>query len=178
MTNSYIRPTDIKNMQHKHVEIMRNDHVYLRLSLPKSKKHDMPIVTMPKAVEVYERLKAKNKAKGLGVGPEDYVFMPQYATRDNALKQFQRQFDVLMWSTKLGKGAKGEDRTIYSLRHTGIMYRLLYGEKMDVITLARNARTSPEMIDRFYAAQLSGEDNVGMLQSKKRRGKVYDGDDE
>jgi hypothetical protein len=173
MTNSYIRPTDIKNMKHKHVEILRNDHVYLRLSLPKSKKHDMPMVTMAKAVEVYERLTARNKAKGLGVAADDYVFMPQYkeAQRDNALKQFQRQFDVLMWSTKLGKGANDEDRTIYSLRHTCIMFRLLYGEAIDVITLAHNARTSPEMINRFYAAQLGGEDNVGMLQSRKRKGK-------
>ena len=74
-----------------------------------------------------------------------------------------------MWNTNLSKAAKGEDRTMYSLRHTCIMYRLLYGEKMDVITLARNARTSPEMIDRFYAAQLKGEDGVGMLQSRRKR---------
>jgi hypothetical protein len=171
MVNSYIRPTDIKNIQHKHIEILRNDHVYLRMSLPKSKKHDHPIVTMPMAVEVYERLTAKNKAKGLGVAADDYLFMPQYTTRDYALQQLQRQFDVLMWSTKLGKGANGEDRTIYSLRHTCIMYRLMYGEAIDVITLAHNARTSPEMINRFYAAQLGGEDNVGMLQSRKRKGK-------
>lgn len=171
MTNSFIRPTDIKNMQHKHVEILRNDHTYLRLSLPKSKKHDMPIATMRMAVEVYERMTAKNKAKGLGVAAEDYVFFPQYVQRNYALQQFQRQFDVLMWSTKLGKGPKGEDRTIYSLRHTCIMYRLLYGEAIDVITLAHNARTSPEMINRFYAAQLGGEDNVGNIQSRKRRGK-------
>jgi len=175
MTNSYIRPTDIKNMKHKHVEILRNEHVYLRLSLPKSKKHDMPIVTMPKAVDVYVRLTRKHKEKGLGVGPEDYVFMPQFAQRDYALKQLQREFDVLMWSTKLGKGSNGEDRTMYSLRHTCIMYRLLYGEKMDVITLAHNARTSPEMINRFYAAQLSGEDNVGMLQSLKNPVKAKSG---
>ena len=169
MTNSFIRPTDIKHLQHKHVEILRNEHVYLRLSLPLSKKHDAPIVTMSKAVEVYERLTALNRARGLGTGPDDYVFLPQYEKRDYALKQLQRQFDVLMWSTNLSKAAKGEDRTMYSLRHTCIMYRLLYGEKMDVITLARNARTSPEMIDRFYAAQLKGEDGVGMLQSRKKR---------
>ena len=169
MSNSFIRPTDIKHLQHKHVEILRNDHVYLRLSLPLSKKHDAPIVTMPKAVDVYERLTALNRARGLGVAPDDYVFLPQYDKRDYALKQLQRQFDVLMWSTNLSKAAKGEDRTMYSLRHTCIMYRLLYGEKMDVITLARNARTSPEMIDRFYAAQLKGEDGVGMLQSRRKR---------
>ncbi|MGV8992165.1 MAG: phage integrase SAM-like domain-containing protein [Thiobacillus sp.] len=170
MVNSFIRPTDIKNIQHKHVEIIRgDDNTYLRLSLPTSKKHAAPIVTMRMAVDVYERLTANNKAKGLGVGPDDYLFLPQYQKRDYALKQLQRQFDVLMWSTKLDKGARGEDRTIYSLRHTCIMYRLLYGEKMDHVTLARNARTSPEMIDRFYASHLKGEDNIDMLQSRRRR---------
>ena len=39
---------------------------------------------------------------------------------------------------------------------------------VDTLTLARNARTSPEMIDRFYAAPLQGEMNVGELQSKRR----------
>jgi integrase len=169
MVNSFIRPTDIKNMQHKHVEIINSDQTYLRLSLPISKKHDKPIVTMKFAVDVYERLTQKNKARGLGVDANDYVFLPQYAKRDYALKQLQRQFDILMWSTKLGKGANDEDRTIYSLRHTCIMYRLMYGEAMDVITIARNARTSPEMINRFYASHLEGEDNVAMLQSRRHK---------
>jgi hypothetical protein len=40
--------------------------------------------------------------------------------------------------------------------------------EIDTLTLARNARTSPEMIDRFYAAPLQGEMNVAMLQSKNR----------
>jgi hypothetical protein len=33
------------------------------------------------------------------------------------------------------------------------------------------------MIDRFYAKPLSGEMNVAMLQSRRRRRKIYDGDD-
>jgi len=49
------------------------------------------------------------------------------------------------------------------------MYRLLYGEGLDLLTLARNARTSPEMIDRFYARHLSAEMNIDILQSKRRR---------
>lgn len=169
MTNSFIRPTDIKNLQHKHVEIVRNDNVYLRLRLPASKRHKDPIVTMPKAVEVYERLRAHHTKLYGKLKADDYVFSPQYLPRGYALKQFQRQFDVLMHLTDMRKGGRGEDRTLYSLRHTCIMFRLMYGEKMDVITLSRNARTSPEMIDRFYASQLKGEDNVDMIQSKRKR---------
>jgi len=58
MVNSFIRPTDIKNMQHKHVEIVEHDNTYLYLKLPPSKNKKDPIITMPKAVEVYRRHKA------------------------------------------------------------------------------------------------------------------------
>lgn len=177
MANSYIRPTDIKFMQHKHVDVVRNDHVYLRLRIPTTKKHNYPITTMPKAVEVYERLKAYYCEKGKA-GNEDYVFLPQYKSRDYALKQLQRQFEVLMCDTGLGKGTDGEDRTLYSLRHTCIMYRLLFGDGINTLLLARNARTSPEMIDRFYAKPLSGEMNIAELQSRRRKRKIYDGEDE
>lgn len=176
MSNSFLRPTDIKNLQHKHVEIVRGEHTYLRLNPPTSKKHDKPIVTLRMAVEVYERLKAWHKSQKHGVSGEDYVFLPQYKKRDYAMKELQRQFDVLLWSTKLGKGPKGEDRTMYSLRHTCIMFRLMYGEGMDIVTLARNARTSAEMIDRFYASRLKGEDNIAMLQSRRKRNRRLKGE--
>ena len=101
----------------------------------------------------------------------DYVFLPKYGKdqRDYALKQLQRQFEILLWDTGLEKGADGEARSLYSLRHTCIMYRLLYGDGMNTLVLARNARTSVEMIDRFYAKPLSGEMNIEMLQSRRRR---------
>ena len=97
------------------------------------------------------------------------MFFPNASKRDYALKILQTQFDALLTDLNMRDGLKGEKRTIYSLRHTCLMYRLLYGENIDVITLARNARTSQEMIDRFYASQLRGEDNVDMLQSRRRR---------
>jgi hypothetical protein len=51
------------------------------------------------------------------------------------------------------------------------MYRLLYGEGLDLLTLARNARTSTEMIERFYASHLEGEMNIEMLQSRRGKNK-------
>lgn len=49
------------------------------------------------------------------------------------------------------------------------MYRLMYGIGIDLLTLANNARTSPEMIHRFYARHLTGGQNLEMLQSKRSR---------
>ena len=169
MVNSYIRPTDLKNMQHKHVDIVKNEYKYLRLNLPPSKGHRYPITTMPWAVRVYERIVARNAALGYG-NPDDYVFMPRHGAekRDNALKLLAQQFDALMDLTGLKTSPSGEVRTIYSLRHSAIMFRLLYGAGIDTLKLARNARTSPEMIDRFYAAPLMGEMAIAELQSKRR----------
>jgi integrase len=111
------------------------------------------------------------------VSEDDYVFLPQYKdNRDYALKQLQRQFEIVMQDTGLGLGSDGEERTLYSLRHTAIMYRLLYGDGINTLALARNARTSVEMIDRFYAKPLTGEMNIAMLQSRRRGRKIYDGD--
>jgi hypothetical protein len=53
------------------------------------------------------------------------------------------------------------------LRHTSLMFRLLYGQGIDMLTLARNARTSVQMIEKFYASSLDGEMNVKMLQSRR-----------
>ena len=170
MVNSFVRPTDLKQLKNKHIEVVeKQERIYLRMRLPESKRHNDPIVTMPSAVTVYKRLVQHNKEQGWGADSDDYLFFPNYENRDHALKQLQRQFDVLMWNLDLGKGPKGEDRTIYSLRHSCIMFRLMQGEKMDLVTLARNARTSVDMIDKHYASQLRGEDNIDMLQSRRKR---------
>jgi len=47
--------------------------------------------------------------------------------------------------------------------------RLLYGQGIDLLTLARNARTSVDMVERFYASALNGEMNIDMLQSKRKK---------
>jgi hypothetical protein len=169
MVNSYIRPTDLKNMQHKHVDVVKNEWHYLRLNLPPSKGHKFPITTMPWAVRVYERITKRNAKRKLA-GPEDYVFMPEYGekSRGYALKMLQYQFDALLDLLDMKNSPQGEPRTIYSLRHSSIMFRLLYGASIDTLKLARNARTSPEMIDRFYAAPLMGEMAIQELQAKRR----------
>jgi hypothetical protein len=170
MVNSYIRPTDVRHMQHRHIEIVKRDDLqYLRMTLPPSKGHSFPIVSMPWAVKVYERIFQRH-ARELGRDPlpDDFVFLPQAASRDHAMKLLAKQFEIVLEITRLKYSATNEPRTLYSLRHSCIMYRLLFGRGIDTLTLARNARTSPEMIDRFYAAPLQGEMNVAMLQSKAR----------
>ncbi len=167
MTNSFVRPSDIKCIQHKHVEIVRGERVYLKLNLPTTKKHDKPVVTLRPAVRIYEMLLAHARANGHGQ-PDDYLFLPAEKGRKHALailnfwlKWVLREADIPLMDSH------GKSRTLYCLRHTAITFRLLYGQGIDMLTLARNARTSVAMIENFYASTLAGEMNVNMLQSRR-----------
>lgn len=168
MVNSFIRPGDLRHLKHKHVQVCRGDHLYLRLNLPETKRHDAPMVTLRPAVHVYEAALAQAKAHGLG-GPEDYVFLPQEKDRGYALAVLGFWFKWVMRESGVAtEDTWGRPRTLYCLRHTAIMFRLLYGQGIDMLTLARNARTSVQMIERFYASALDGEMNVAMLQSRRK----------
>jgi hypothetical protein len=50
------------------------------------------------------------------------------------------------------------------------MFRLTKGDGIHPLLLARSARTSAEMIDRFYAKHLTAEMNIEQLQSLKKKG--------
>jgi hypothetical protein len=118
------------------------------------------------AIEVYDTIVKRQKKEGYGA-PEDYLFQPQHINRDYAMQQLYRQFDYLLKITNLKNDPLGESRTLYSLRHTAIMFRLTESQGLDLLSLARNARTSVEMIDRFYAKHLTAEMNVELIQSNR-----------
>ena len=166
MVNSFVRPVDIKLIQHQHIQVVRGDHTYLRISLPETKKHTAQIVTLSPAVGIYEALSKYMSLKGLSK-PTDYLFLPEIEDREAAVFIIGKHFRNLLEKTNLRKGSLGQNRSLYSLRHTAITFRLLYGNGIDLLTLARNARTSVEMIERFYASNLPPEMNIGMLQSRR-----------
>jgi hypothetical protein len=167
MVNSFLRPTDLKFIQHKHVEIVRGENLYLRLTLPETKRHKAQIVTLRPAVRIFEALRRHAKASGYA-GPDDYLFLPKVADRDSACVVLSMHFNKILNATGLKQGELGQARSLYSLRHTAIMFRLLYGKGIDLLTLARNARTSVQMIEEFYASNLTAEMNIGLLQSKRK----------
>jgi hypothetical protein len=166
MVNSFVRPVDIKLIQHKHVEVVRGEYCYLRLSLPETKLHKSQIITLPAAVHIYERLKQYFDKQGLAK-ENDYLFLPKLQDRQSAIFLLEKMFKRVLEETGLRFGTQGQKRTLYSLRHSAITFRLLYGQGIDLLTLARNARTSLEMVDKFYASELTPEMNVGMLHSRR-----------
>ncbi len=154
MVNSFIRPSDIRVLQHKHIKTMKEgaDH-WLALSHPATKTNATIVQAMPASVHIYKRLLAFRKSQNLHTTLDDYVFMPQYENRDTAIDIFSRLFKRIV-ELSLIESKTGKKLTLYSLRHTAIMLRLVIG-KVDSLALARNARTSQAMIDKFYAAHLT-----------------------
>lgn len=168
MVNSFIRPSDLKTLKHRHVEVVRNHNTYLRLNLPKTKSHSRPIVTLQPAVRIYQQIKQHYSALNLAA-LDDYVFLPHLPDRAYAHWVLCFYFNWVLASTGLKLGAHGQERSLYSLRHSSITFRLLYGQGIDLLTLARNARTSVDMINQHYASTVTGEQNIGMLQSRRTR---------
>jgi integrase len=168
MVNSFVRPVDIKLIQHKHIEVISGPNTYLRLNLPETKRHTGQVVTMRAANRVYQSLKQYQESRGYGK-PTDYLFLPEVKDRDGAIQLMTTHFRKILEQANLRTGQYGQLRTLYSLRHTAITFRLLYGNGIDLLTLARNARTSVEMIERFYSSNLTAEMNIEMLQSKRMK---------
>jgi hypothetical protein len=168
MVNSFIRPSDLKTLKHRHVEVVRNGNIYLRLTLPETKSHSRPIVTLQPAVRIYQQLSRHYEAKNFAA-PDDYLFLPQLRDRNYAHWVLAFYFNWVLAKTGLKLGPHGQERSLYSLRHSAITFRLLYGQGIDLLTLARNARTSVEMINQHYASTVTGEQNIALLQSRRSR---------
>jgi hypothetical protein len=107
---------------------------------------------MPAAVAVYNRIKLRHEAHT----KDDFLFLPAYKVRSNARRIIQRQFNALLERCQL-KHDRYTDavRTVYSLRHTAICMRIILSEgNVNIFNLAKNAGTSVEQIERFYARNL------------------------
>jgi len=168
MLNSFIRPSDLKTLKHRHVEIVRANNTYLRLTLPETKSHGRPIVTLQPAVRCYQQICKQQAITGHG-GADDYLFLPALQDRNYAHWVLNFHFNWILAQTGLKMGPHGQPRSLYSLRHSSITFRLLYGQGIDLLTLARNARTSVEVINTHYASTVTGEQNIALLQSRRTR---------
>ncbi len=166
MVYTFVRPGDVRQLQHKHIEIIKGQFNYLRLTLPEVKRHKAPIVSLPPAVRIYERMLARQRAQGFG-RPDDYVFFPEELNRRRMLDIIGWLFNWILKDLGIKQGPHGAMRSLYSLRHTAITFRLIFGGNIDLLTLARNARTSVEMIEKFYAITLSAEMNIALLHGKR-----------
>ena len=151
--HSFVRPTTTELYALKHNDItIEKDPKRLLVTVRNGKTGYRVANTMAGAVSAYERIKARyHDAQG-----EDYLFLPDYPNRATASRIFQRQFNQLLEDTKLKfDPSTGMERSVYCLRHTAICMRIILSHgKVNIFNLAKNAGTSVEQIERFYAKRL------------------------
>ena len=166
--NAFVRVSDLKDLKHRNIVVEDDAERYVEIFPPKSKTSDSSSLSMPNAVRVYRRIAARHKALGYG-SRDDYVFYPEYRNREYMLQNLQRLFTAHLDHIDLRKDPKGRNRTLYSLRHSVLMYRFLYGDGIDLFVLAKNALTSVEMLEKFYLSHAESKDRIREIQSIKKR---------
>lgn len=162
MVNSFLRPSEWADLKQKHVEVITGDHLHLRITVVGGKTGMRIAVTMPGAVRAYERI-----LKRCGSDPEQYVFMPEYRNRATAKERMADWFAALLEQAGMTCDSFGRKRTLYSLRHTALTLRVLHGDGVDLLALAKNAGTSLKILERFYCSHLEPEQKIANLQSFK-----------
>lgn len=153
LTHSFLRPltTELYAIKHRDVTVA-DDPRRLIITVRDGKTGYRASNTMEAAVSVYERICARQPDRT----PEDYLFLPTYPNRTTAGKIIQRQFSALLDRADLHIDPfTGKAHTLYSLRHTAICMRIVNSHgKVNIFNLAKNAGTSVEQIERFYARHL------------------------
>ncbi len=165
MANTGLRPDEANNLEFRDVEIVEDeatDETILLISV-RGKRGVGYCKSMANAVRPFERLRdrlrpasgdpsADDNSDGAGLQekskwgkpqPTDLVFPADH----------KKQFNAILAENDLKFDREGSRRTAYSLRHTYICFRLLEGA--DIYQIAKNCRTSVEMIEKFYAAHIA-----------------------
>lgn len=150
LSHSFVRPISSELYAIRHSDItVADDPKRLIVTVRDGKTGYRSANTMEAAVSVYQRIKNRYP----DAAPEDFIFFPQYDNRTTVANIVQRQFREVL---KVGKiqvdEPTGKQHTLYSLRHTAICMRIINSEgKVNIFNLAKNAGTSVDQIERFYA---------------------------
>jgi hypothetical protein len=150
LTHSFVRPISSELYAIRHSDItIANDPRRLIVTVRDGKTGYRSANTMEAAVSVYQRIKNRYPASK----PDDYLFFPDYKNRITVSNIVQRQFrQVLKDGSIQIDEATGKAHTLYSLRHTAICMRIINSEgRVNIFNLAKNAGTSVDQIERFYA---------------------------
>lgn len=153
LTHSFVRPIMSELYAIKHSDVtVADDPRRLIVTVRDGKTGFRAANTMEAAVSVYDRIKKRYPA----AKPDDYIFYPRWDNRTTASSMVQRLFnEVLRKSGLETDSVTGKTHTLYSLRHTAICMRIINSHgKVNIFNLAKNAGTSVDQIERFYAKYL------------------------
>jgi len=80
--------------------------------------------------------------------------------------------NTVLGGLNLKKDRDGQVRSPYSLRHTYICFRIMEGAS--IYQIAKNCRTSVEMIEKYYASHIQHQRDVEAINVRKQKSKVKD----
>ena len=153
ITHSFVRPTttELYALRHSDIQVAENPRRLL-MTVRNGKTGYRVANSMEAAVTVFKRIKERNPL----AGGEDYLFFPSYENRATAARIFQRQFNEALDKAGIKHDPyTNQNHSVYSLRHTAICMRIILSQgQVNVFNLAKNAGTSVEQIERFYARNL------------------------
>ncbi|MEL6364013.1 MAG: site-specific integrase [Pseudomonadota bacterium] len=153
MANTGLRPDEANRLEYRDVEIVEDQatgETILEIDV-RGKRGVGYCKSTSGAVRPFERLKDRNSP-----APSDKVF---------PLNQI-RLFNAILEEEGLKFDRDGQRRTAYSLRHTCICLRLMEGA--DIYQIAKNCRTSVEMIEQYYAAHIKNRLDTAAINVRRK----------
>jgi len=171
MANTGLRPDEAYNLQHRDIEIVIDEATgekILEIEV-RGKRGVGYCKSTNGAVRPYERLKNRPK-------PDRYKTEEEIESSETVLPKpidavflgdHRKMFNTLLQSQDLKHDRDGNVRTAYSLRHTYICLRLMEGA--NIYQIAKNCRTSVEMIERFYASHIKNTLDASAINVRKKK---------
>ena len=118
--------------------------------------------SMPGAVKPFERLRDRPRAWKTEDEKSERATEPTDRLFPN---EFKKMFNRILADNNLKFDRNDKARTAYSLRHSYICFRLLEGA--DIYQVAKNCRTSVEMIEKHYAAHLKDMIDTSLVNVRR-----------
>ena len=171
MANTGLRPDEVKHIQLRDVEIVDDDYSgeqILEIEV-RGKRGVGYCKSMPGAVHPFERLRDRARPVSLSIRKGEVDADPSVPDLTDHLfpNEFKKMFNGILADNKLKFDREGKARTAYSLRHSYICFRLLEGA--DIYQVAKNCRTSVEMIERHYAAHLKDMIDTSLVNVRREK---------
>jgi integrase len=154
MANTGLRPDEANRLEYRDVKIVEDEAIkqtILEIEV-RGKRGVGYCKSMSGAVKPFQRLVERNKPQ-----PTDPVFP----------KTHRQLFNTILDEEGLKTDREGQPRTAYSLRHTYICLRLMEGA--DIYQIAKNCRTSVEMIEKYYASHLKNTLDAAAINVMKTK---------
>ena len=115
MLQTYLRPGDLPLLKHKHIQLKQIDGRPYLLVYATSKTDTRYSVATAEAIGLYSIIKDLHPGKD---GPEDYVFFPQFDSREHAMSIMSKQFTEALKLADLKFDLAGKKRDLYSILST------------------------------------------------------------